>query len=750
VPGPSVQVYQPADVTPGPRSSQWQRDPGIRELIRYFNQPERRGNWTAIKKKELEIISQEIKRCQEDFVYFAKNYVWITDKSNRDILFSLWEGQELILEKILWMKSRGMAQKLILIKARQLGASTVVEALIAWHVMFFPNRNALVVADVQKPRAEYLFGIMLHIYDMMPWWMQPMYSSKKYDTGLHFQNPDDKQRSTNPGLNSRVMVQAATSPTGIGMGIRLSAAHVSEFAAYAEERAKEIIESELNYALPRNADTFAVLESTAKGSGTYAERLWNANVELAENADWYPLFLPWFFEKTRFIAPEKGWVVQKPELDMRERIKDEWLICDNSDCEQYRESIFRGEPLVGTTCPLCGKGTLIPVVLSDGKLRFMWQERVNKERRGPDELKELRQELSSTPEEAFKLSGVQIFPQECHDYVNSTIRNPLAVGKLDTQGNFHGIDWTKAIESVEYYPCYCKGCNANHKYDDDLYLKIWEFPEPGRNYVLGGDVAEGVEQDYSVGWVNRIRQHPQEHDVHVATWRSNKVDAWKFAEVLNFLGRWYNTALMSIEYNYPTTADAVKNYYVYENLYIWKHPDNRAGMMSNKYHWLTQFNSKPKLWQTAVRWLKAGIWDVHDREFAYEMKRFHKEEYDSRSASAEEGFHDDVIIAAMIALFTSHDMDWDDATQSIPIAQDVKSADGAPWRMYCSRCKTEWGATNPTDFKECVNPDCKNIMLRAHRQFDDSLEKAHVDFNDMLDACTEQEIASGDLPYDAL
>ena len=82
------------------------------------------GNWTAIKKKELEIISQEIKRCQEDFVYFAKNYVWITDKSNRDILFSLWEGQELILEKILWMKSRGMAQKLILIKARQLGAST--------------------------------------------------------------------------------------------------------------------------------------------------------------------------------------------------------------------------------------------------------------------------------------------------------------------------------------------------------------------------------------------------------------------------------------------------------------------------------------------------------------------------------------------------------------------------------------------------------------------------------------------------
>jgi hypothetical protein len=41
-------------------------------------------------------------------------------------------------------------------------------------------------------------------------------------------------------------------------------------------------------------------------------------------------------------------------------------------------------------------------------------------------------------------------------------------------------------------------------------------------------------------------------------------------------------------------------------------------------------------------------------------------------------------------------------------------------------------------------------MLRAHRQFDDSLEKAHVDFNDMLDSFTEQEIASGDLPYDAL
>ena len=77
-------------------------------------------------------------------------------------------------------------------------------------------------------------------------------------------------------------------------------------------------------ALAEDPYTFAFLESTAKGAGTYAHKLWRRQVAMAEMAEWHPLFIPWFFDKEHFVAPQKGWRLDQPSTDLKERIGRDW------------------------------------------------------------------------------------------------------------------------------------------------------------------------------------------------------------------------------------------------------------------------------------------------------------------------------------------------------------------------------------------------------------------------------------------
>lgn len=701
------------------KTIKWRRDPGITELIEYLDQPERRDNWGALSKAEFSEIVKITDRCRKDFAYAARNFFWITTKDRVDRLFSLWESQELILEHILRLKARGLVQKLQIIKARQLGCSTLLEGLIAWKSMFFRNVNALVVS-YDRSHAAYLFGIMQHIYDMMPWWLQPACSSREYKDGLRFDNPTYKDRRDDPGLQSQVTVEAANKMSGVGQGLRISAAHISEYADYEEFRCKAIIEADLGGAIAENSESFAVLESTAKGAGTYAHRLWNKNVELAEKAEWYPLFLPWFFETTRVRPPDGGWRPDQTDLDMQARIQSEWVRCDNGDCLQYHERRMRGENRSESSCPTCNAGTLHAYALTPEQLCWMHYKRKNAAK-DEESLQQLAQEMASTAEEAFQLSGFKLFSNEIQGFVNNCVRPPLVEGFLDASGRFHG-NFGQNPKVTErdgrfWHKCYAwskegAGCEEDHSSGDtrgEHPLKIWEFPMEGCEYVIGADVAEGLgaEADYSVGVILKVSRTGGQDQV-VAVFRSNTTDPIAFAYQLNWLGRWYNEAMLAIELNkYDTTASWVRFQMQYPNLYRWKNMDS-INPLSSKLGWVTQQNSKPRLWQTANKYLKDRILINPSRNFAEEIKTFRKEDADDRSGGAGDGFYDDEAMATFIALYTAHEGDWDEQLGQIR-TQGLLNMENAPWIMKCGNlaCEYTWAAKSPTEWP-VSNPTMKN------------------------------------------
>lgn len=372
-----------------PTKHRWGRDAEVAGLVEHFDQKERqwleaggRGDiLNTLSKKECEILAAEIDRCRKDFSYTARNYFWIIDRDSRvDQLFKLWEAQEMILDVILRLKAQGKCQRIMIIKARQLGSSTLAESLIAWRTMLFTNSDAFVVS-FKDSHAAYLFKMIQHIYDKLPWWMRPKLASREFKSSMIFDNPNYEDRKLNPGLNSQITCEGATATTSVGQGRTLAAVHLSEWADYVASKAREIIEEDIRNALADHPNNFGILESTAKGAGNYSHKFWLHMVELAERADWTPIFLPWFFDRSRHIFPlPSGWKAQREEEDIRERAVQDWVRCDNALCLQYKRRHEKHIDLDGATCSLCHTGTLHPFVISDNQLAWMEERRVNAKR----------------------------------------------------------------------------------------------------------------------------------------------------------------------------------------------------------------------------------------------------------------------------------------------------------------------------------------------------------------------------------
>lgn len=146
-----------------------------------------------------------------------------------------------------------------------------------------------------------------------------------------------------------------------------------------------------------------------------------------------------------------------------------------------------------------------------------------------------RQEYPSTPEEAFITSGSNVFSLE----------------KLD-----------KLLPSA---PSSRRTWDLNSKMFEDNKegkLYIFDYPEWDTNYVIAADVSLGVGQDYSVGIVMN-----QQYKV-IAMYRDNRIDPSLFGEVLFYLGRYYNNALLCVESNSMGVATLQKlSSMDYVNLY---------------------------------------------------------------------------------------------------------------------------------------------------------------------------------------
>jgi hypothetical protein len=112
-------------------------------------------------KKEL---VREIIRCGRDPAYFLSNYARIQHPVKGLIPFNLFHYQKDIIDGFTSNRMN------IILKARQLGITTVTAGYIAWFILFHRDKNVLAVATKQET-AKNMIRIVRNIFKYLPKWM---------------------------------------------------------------------------------------------------------------------------------------------------------------------------------------------------------------------------------------------------------------------------------------------------------------------------------------------------------------------------------------------------------------------------------------------------------------------------------------------------------------------------------------------------------------------------------------------------
>ena len=258
------------------------------------------------------------------------------------------------------------------------------------------------------------------------------------------------------------------------------------------------------------------------------------------------------------------------------------------------------------------------------------------------------QEYPSTPEEAFIATGCPVFDVKAIDRAMRVAPEPVKVGRV--------LDVKEGNEHHARFQSQARG-----------YLKIWQDPQDGVDYVIGIDVALGVKDgDYSVMEV--IRKDTKEQ---VAEWHGH-IDPDLLGAEAVFLGRYYNLALLAPEVNNHgiATVNAIRRYR-YPRLYRRVVDDKTEARTTNTYGWSTTQVTKPKIISMLTRVLRESATKIKSKAALSECLTYVVSE-DGRKTEAQVGCHDDRVMALAIAYYV---LDWRDYAEEAPVFTEVRAAD---------------------------------------------------------------------------
>ena len=199
-------------------------------------------------------LLREYKKCMDDPVYFARNYVKVIALDQGLVKFDLYPYQEQMFNHFQDNRFN------VVLACRQSGKSISACAYLLWFALFNSEKTIAVLANKGATAREMLSRITLML-ENIPFFLQP--GSKALNKGsLEFSN------------NSRI-IAAATSGSSIrGMSVNLL--YLDEFAFV--ERAAEFYTSTYPV-ISSGKDTKVIITSTANGIGNQFHKIWEGAVQ---------------------------------------------------------------------------------------------------------------------------------------------------------------------------------------------------------------------------------------------------------------------------------------------------------------------------------------------------------------------------------------------------------------------------------------------------------------------------------------
>ena len=230
----------------------------------------------------------EAHACADSFEYFLANYVYILDPALGKIRFDMWPVHYELAGFII------TCDRIIILKARQLGVSWLLAAYALWKTSFKDGSNVLMLSK-REDEARSLLGKSFFIYQNIPLFLRRKIH-KHNETELSFADNDT------PGVAS-TSIKAFPSTEDAGRSEAASDVICDEWAFHPY--------AETNYGAYKptiDAGGKLIGVSTANGIGNFFHKMymgakdagadWTPTKPVGQNG-FVPLFVPWFARPSR-------------------------------------------------------------------------------------------------------------------------------------------------------------------------------------------------------------------------------------------------------------------------------------------------------------------------------------------------------------------------------------------------------------------------------------------------------------------
>lgn len=539
-------------------------------------------------------------RIKYDFEYWAATCATIFDKtSGQEVKFKLRKAQRKLLKVLVETAFALKPIRVILVKARQWGGSTLIQLFCAWIQLFHrKNWNSVIATHIEEA-ARNIRGMYTLVAERHP----------KDILDIRFRAFEGS--SKNKQIVDRgcvIYIGSMERPNSLHSG-NYKLVHCSEVGYWKEttQRKPSDFVNAFEGSVPLEPFTLVALESTAKGTGNFFHTTW-LNAIKGENA-YTPVFVAWW-EIDMYTMP----------FDSYEDMK--LFVESMNSYELYMFSL--GATLEG----------------------LHWYR---EKRKSFDNDWDMQEQFPSTADEAFVTSGRKAHHPLHIKQMEAFAKKPSFIGEMFADAP----SGEEAINNSLQFKELAKGDFWVWKKPD--YERLYEH-----RYVVSLDIGgSAAKADWSVIRVlDRLPMINGGVPEFVATYRfhmDQDLTAWRAVQV----AKWYCDALLVVEANVLNTFQTEGNFtstvldiiaHVYPNLYYRDDPEKIKEGVPTKYGFWTGRN-KSEIVSIMTKGLREMGFIERDQRMLdecgwYELKQ-------DGSYGAIDGQHDDIYMSSGINLWVS-------------------------------------------------------------------------------------------------
>lgn len=540
-------------------------------------------------------------RLSHDFEFWCARCVTIRDKlTGQPVPLILNRPQRRVAAMLEQVRVAGRPLRVILLKARQWGGSTLVQMYFAWiQILLRRGWNSLICAHVKDTAATIreMYAHMLECYPRELWPGEGEPGFKGIRNSL--------SRMEICGTGSKIAIGSAMVPDAL-RGNNFSLAHLSEVAFWSDTPRRKPLSflRTVCGSIPSEPLTAIVLESTANGTGNFFHQSW-VEAERGDSA-YLPVFVPWM-ESDLYSAE-----------------------CSPAELEALASSLSDYEMM------LWDAGATLE--------QISWYR--TKLLEYPDHAA-MKAEFPSTPSEAFANTGRGVFSDVGVDRLRRgcTVKPRLC---SITPSASAGAAALRGIALVD---------------DQHGAMQVWRMPrlsgDPDQDrerYIVTVDIGgRSAGSDWSVIAVVS-RGGPECKPEIVAQWRGHAdhdIVAWTAAQIATLYGQ----ALLVIESNSLESgmADDASLYvlmalrFSYRHLYFRTSVERREEGLDSHPGFHTNRRTKQAAVSALIAAVRDGSYIERDPMACDELSWY--EERSNGTYAAKDGRHDDILMTRAIAMY---------------------------------------------------------------------------------------------------